>query len=63
MLENSLALTRRALDLYKNRPDKHRSLTDCVSFLIMEEQQIQNALTSDHHFQQAGYRAMLRPEP
>jgi predicted nucleic acid-binding protein len=51
---------RRALQRFKDRPDKKWSLTDCASFLIMEERGIKEALTHDHHFQQAGFLALLR---
>jgi len=50
----------RALDLYENRPGKEWSLTDCLSFLLMEERGISEALTADHHFEQAGFQALLR---
>jgi len=50
----------RALDLYRARPDKSWSLTDCTSFIIMEEHGITDALTADRHFEQAGLVAMLR---
>lgn len=49
-----------ALQRFKERPDKKWSLTDCASFLIMEERGIREALTHDHHFEQAGFRALLR---
>ncbi|PKN04422.1 MAG: nucleic acid-binding protein [Deltaproteobacteria bacterium HGW-Deltaproteobacteria-9] len=49
-----------ALEMYKDRPDKEWSLTDCASFLIMQERQILEALTYDIHFQQAGFKALLR---
>ena len=49
-----------ALVLYGERPDKDWSLTDCVSFLIMGQHKIAEALTHDHHFEQAGFRALLR---
>ncbi len=48
------------LDLYKNRLDKNWSLTDCVSFKIMREKSIYEALAYNKHFEQAGYRALLR---
>ena len=51
---------RDALELYRGRPDKDCSLTDCASFLIMERRQITEALTHDRHFEQRGYRALLR---
>jgi uncharacterized protein len=48
------------LELYKNRSDKSWSLTDCVSFKIMEQMDIYEALAYDKHFEQAGFRALLR---
>jgi predicted nucleic acid-binding protein len=54
-------LYQRALRLFGNRPDKQWSLTDCSSFLVMEERGITDALTADHHFSQAGFLALLRP--
>ncbi len=53
-------LFRRALALYRDRPDKAWSLTDCASFVIMEERRITDALTHDRHFEQGGYRTLLR---
>ena len=47
------------LVLFANRPDKEWSLTDCISFALMQEWNITDALTCDHHFVQAGFRAML----
>lgn len=38
------------------------SLVDCASFVLMEDRQITAALTSDHHFVQAGFRALLLEE-
>lgn len=49
-----------ALDLYRQRRDKEWGLTDCVSFLVMRERGLREALTVDTHFQQAGFRALLR---
>jgi len=48
--------------LYEQRLDKGWSLTDCISFEVMREQKIHDALTSDHHFVQAGFRALLLEE-
>lgn len=53
-------LLRRGLRLYGERPDKRWTLTDCVSFVVMEEHGIKDALTGDHHFEQAGYRAVFK---
>ena len=49
----------RGLELYGSRPDKDWSLTDCISFVVMEERGLTDALTSDHHFEQAGFDALL----
>jgi hypothetical protein len=48
-----------ALELYKKADDKEWSLTDCASFLIMEERGIRSALTRDRHFAQAGFETLL----
>lgn len=53
-------LFERGLQLYGDRSDKGWSLTDCISFLVMRDHGIQDALTADHHFEQAGFRALLR---
>ena len=52
-------LFRRGLRLYAARPDKHWSLTDCISFVVMEQEFLQEALTRDHHFAQAGFTAVF----
>lgn len=46
--------------LYQSRPDKSWSMTDCISFVVMQEKGITEALTGDHHFEQAGFVASLR---
>jgi predicted nucleic acid-binding protein len=56
----SSQLLSEALDLYRSRPDKDWGMTDCVSFVIMRERGLSEALTMDEHFQQAGFRALLR---
>lgn len=50
----------RGLELYRKRNDKSWSLTDCISFVVMEMQRLTDALTADLHFEQAGFRALLR---
>jgi predicted nucleic acid-binding protein len=46
--------------LYEQRPDKDWSLTDCIPFRLMEQRGVVEALTGDHHFEQAGFGAFLR---
>jgi predicted nucleic acid-binding protein len=60
IVATSPALFRSALGLYRDRPDKTWSLTDCASFIVMQERGIAEALAHDVHFEQAGYRALLR---
>jgi uncharacterized protein len=48
------------LGLYRQRGDKNWSLTDCTSFVIMQELRIPEALAHDQHFEQAGFKALLR---
>jgi predicted nucleic acid-binding protein len=48
-----------AFQLYRDRPDKDWSVTDCSSFLIMRRYEIDSALTHDKHFEQAGFNALL----
>lgn len=54
------ALYHRAMEWYLSRPDKEWGLTDCVSFVVMRERELADALTADAHFEQAGFRALLR---
>ena len=48
-----------ALDLYNQHADKEWTLTDCASFVIMRERNVTEALTEDHHFVQAGFKALF----
>jgi len=52
-------LLNRGLERMAARSDKDWSLTDCISFLVMEEEGIKEALTTDRHFEQAGFTALL----
>ena len=52
-------LHRRALRLLQSRIDKSWSLCDAISILIMKGYGIHEALTTDHHFEQAGLRKLL----
>jgi predicted nucleic acid-binding protein len=46
-------------ELFCNRSDKSWSLTDCISFSVMTEHKLVDALTADRHFEQAGFRAVF----
>ena len=59
----SAALFDAALTLYRNRADKGWGLTDCSSFVVMQDRGLTAALTADDHFRQAGFRALLLEEP
>ncbi len=50
----------RGFALYRSREDKEWSLTDCISFIVMADEGLTDALTGDHHFTQAGFTALLR---
>lgn len=52
-------LYHQAHDLYINRADKEWGLTDCCSFVVMQNGGLREALTADEHFRQAGFRALL----
>ncbi|CAN2042247.1 PIN domain-containing protein [Candidatus Magnetomoraceae bacterium gMMP-15] len=45
----------KSLKFYGSRLDKEWGLTDCISFIIMQENSLTHALSTDHHFKQAGY--------
>src|SRR5674476_1054902 len=47
-----------AVQLYRARPDKDWSLTDCLSFVITERRHLTEALTTDGHFEQAGLKVV-----
>ena len=53
-------LFQEGIKLYDERRDKQWSLTDCISFVVMKQRGINDALTGDHHFEQAGFTALLK---
>jgi hypothetical protein len=53
-------LFERGVEMFRQRPDKEWSLTDCISFVVMRDENVVEALTGDRHFEQAGFRALLK---
>jgi len=53
-------LDAKSWNLLSNRSDKNWSLVDCSSFVVMQENKIVEALTTDHHFEQAGFIRLLK---
>jgi predicted nucleic acid-binding protein len=49
-----------AVTLYRARRDQDWSLTDCTSFVLMNQRGLLEVLTADHHFEQAGFIALLK---
>jgi uncharacterized protein len=60
VVEVTSDLLKKAVKLYGQYKDKDWGLTDCISFVVMREQGLTEALTSDQHFVQAGFRSLLR---
>ena len=48
-------------ELYRQRLDKAWGLTDCTSFVVMQQKSISMAFTSDKHFEQAGFIRLMQP--
>ena len=57
------SLLSQGLNLYRRARDKDWSLTDCISMEVMRDRGLTRALTHDHHFEQAGFEALLRRDP
>lgn len=52
----------KAFKFYSSRMDKEWGLTDCISFVVMKDRKMTDALTTDHHFEQAGFTALMSKE-
>jgi len=61
--EASPSIFDKGIALHRQHSDKEWSLTDCISFIVMRERGITRALMHDHHFEQAGFEALLRRDP
>ena len=59
IIEADTSLLAEGWDIYYSRLDKEWSLTDCVSIAVMQKEEIEQAFTSDHHFEQAGFIKLL----
>ena len=57
------ALCTAATTFYGARTDKSWGVTDCLSFILMQQRGLTAALSSDHHFEQAGFSALLLDDP
>ena len=60
IVPQTAAQFRAAVERYTERPDQAWSLTDCASFIVMEERGITEALAHDRDFEQAGFTSLLR---
>ena len=54
------SLDEAAWKLFGDRLDKEWSLVDCASFVVMQQRGLTDALTADHHFEQAGFVRLLK---
>lgn len=52
-------LLKRAVEFYRRHDDKAWGLTDCISFVVMQDHGLTVAVTADADFQQAGFRALM----
>lgn len=59
LIRVSAELIQRGKKPYRERPDKEWPLTDCISFVVMRDRELTEALTADRHFEQAGFKALL----
>ena len=59
LIRASTEVIQRGKKLYRERPDKEWPLTDCISFVVMRDHELTEALTADRHFEQAGFKALL----
>lgn len=60
-VEEELCLA--ALELHNRSNGKSWGLVDCASFVVMQRENISDAFTTDHHFEQAGFRRLLASQP
>lgn len=56
----TMELFRRGFELYRERQDKAWGITDCISFVVMRDRGLREALSTDSDFEQAGFNALLK---
>ena len=59
LIRATTELIQRGRKPYGDRADKEWPLTDCISFVVMHDRGVSEAFTADHHFVQAGFKALL----
>jgi predicted nucleic acid-binding protein len=59
VVEATRSLFLDGLSLYRVRPDKEYSLTDCMSMQVMRREGLMEVLTNDHHFTQEGFHILF----
>jgi len=59
LIRATTELIQRGRKLYGDRADNEWPLTDCISFVVMHDRGVSEAFTADHHFVQAGFKALL----
>jgi len=60
LIHIDIATDAAAWALLRSREDKFWSLVDASSFVVMQQLNIQESLTTDHHFEQAGFVRLLK---
>lgn len=59
----STLLLNEAIQLFVSQHEKSWRMTDCLSFTVMRQSNLETALTANQHFAEAGFRPLLREEP
>lgn len=62
LIPSSSSLLKEGLNLYEQYSDKDFSLTDSISFIIMNRFNVKSVLSSDHHFEQMGFETLMKKE-
>ena len=60
IIQATAGLDERAWELFRQRTDKEWGMTDCVSIIVMQDEDVTDVLSSDHHFEQAGLNILLK---